>query len=931
MEEFLKHSICVTLPGTRLQIALFLVKFHAKYTGRTDLRERKRNGFAVTAFDCVVFTDAIQAWFEARHAEVALCWELGRAGQHNVLPTPARPASNFVLKRCHVGAVGARAIPRAALVCQVRSLLQCAIRMYARPPFARGWCGLGLFGAWWLYASFSQSLRRRLRLGIWPIAEPNSLEKIVELCKGPHPPIAVGECWAYLTNLQYARPEERIIALGANWSGVVSMTDDTIRVRTGMLWGEVMRVLWEKNKAPMDRPAFDQMSIGASVRVAAHGLRKDGWFIDFLRAVQAVERGTGKVVEVKRGDYDWWKVVFGKEYIVTEAEFETQPNRLVFVTGQPQAVSENTTQQEVDQWVQTEALGWKDAPYVNMSVGSAAINRKWYTLDPVGVDEKNQCCLDYARRLVWADAPGIDSLGDAQTIIQSNYLLPFYCGSLFLRTANLELFVKTEDPFDWDKIALFLVKFHAKYTGRTDLRERKRNGFAVTAFDCVVFTDAIQAWFEARHAEVVRSLLQCAIRMYARPPFARGWCGLGLFGAWWLYASFSQSLRRRLRLGIWPIAEPNSLEKIAPMDRPAFDQMSIGASVRVAAHGFRKDGWFIDFVRAVQAVERGTGKVVEVKRGDYNWWKVVFGEEYIVTEAEFETQPNRLVFVTGQSQPASASTTQQEVDQWVQTEALGWKDAPYVNMSINGTAINRKWYTLDPVGVDEKTQSCLDYARRLVWADTPGIDSLGDAQTIIQQNFLISFYCGRQFLSIANVELFVKTEDPFDWDKIALFLVKFHAKYDGRTDLRERRRNGFTITAFDMVVGTGEEIAPWFGSLWHFCGSLWHSVTLCGTLWHSACDTLQHLRHFVALCGSLWLWHFVTLCGTLWHFVALCGTLWHFFFCSRSLSCAKVRAGLSLQVATAPDLTGDLKPGKAFEVSPAGNGCCQSCDDGMQS
>ena len=52
-----------------------------------------------------------------------------------------------------------------------------------------------------------------------------------------------------------------------------------------------------------------------------------------------------------------------------------------------------------------------------------------------------------------------------------------------------------------------------------------------------------------------------------------------------------------------------------------------------------------------------------------------------------------------------------------------------------------------------------------MWADTPGIDSLGDAQTIIQQNFLISFYCGRQFLSIANVELFVKTEDPFDWDK----------------------------------------------------------------------------------------------------------------------------------------------------------------------
>ena len=54
----------VKLPS---QIALFLVKFHSKYTGRTDLRERRRNGFAVTAFDCVVFPNAIQPWFEARH------------------------------------------------------------------------------------------------------------------------------------------------------------------------------------------------------------------------------------------------------------------------------------------------------------------------------------------------------------------------------------------------------------------------------------------------------------------------------------------------------------------------------------------------------------------------------------------------------------------------------------------------------------------------------------------------------------------------------------------------------------------------------------------------------------------------------------------------------------------------------------------------
>ena len=59
--------------------------------------------------------------------------------------------------------------------------------------------------------------------------------------------------------------------------------------------------------------------------------------------------------------------------------------------------------------------------------------------------------------------------------------------------------------------------------------------------------------------------------------------------------------------------------------------------------------------------------------------------------------------------------------------------------------------------------------------------------------------------------------------QIALFLVKFHAKYSGRTDLRERRRNGFTITAFDAVVNTGEEIAPWFEA-WPSC-EMWDSGT----------------------------------------------------------------------------------------------------------
>ena len=43
----------------------------------------------------------------------------------------------------------------------------------------------------------------------------------------------------------------------------------------------------------------------------------------------------------------------------------------------------------------------------------------------------------------------------------------------------------------------------------------------------------------------------------------------------------------------------------------------------------------------------------------------------------------------GKSQAATASTTQQEVDDYVAKEAAGWQDSPFMNMSVGGTAINR--------------------------------------------------------------------------------------------------------------------------------------------------------------------------------------------------------------------------------------------------
>ena len=69
-----------------------------------------------------------------------------------------------------------------------------------------------------------------------------------------------------------------------------------LKAFSSSLWAEEMR------RAPVDRPAFDGITIGASVRVAAHGWATDGWFIDQVLALQGVRRGTGQIREAKRGD-----------------------------------------------------------------------------------------------------------------------------------------------------------------------------------------------------------------------------------------------------------------------------------------------------------------------------------------------------------------------------------------------------------------------------------------------------------------------------------------------------------------------------------------------------------------------------------------------------------------------------------------------------
>lgn len=379
-------------------------------------------------------------------------------------------------------------------------------------------------------AAHSQALRRRMRMGKWPVAEPASLWEIQRLLQSDNPPIAVGEGWVYHLSGQLAPANQSSIALGAYWSGVVEWTEDTVRVRSGTLWGELIEKLWEKHRAPVDRPAYDGITLGASVRVAAHGWTQDGWFIEYVVALQAVERGSGKVAEARRGDSNFWTLAFDDKWVITEVELKTQANRLVKIEMKSQPLSPATTMYDITSYIEAEGLqNWRSSALATMHIEPGKVERKYVTFDPVAdEDQMDQTCLGYRLRFLGFGVSGIDSLSDVMTSIRTSWILEVNGWNL---SGNIDIELLVVGNFDWEEVALILSEFHRSVSVRTDLRERTRDGITVTGFDAVINPKDLPAWFDVLYEKIgVRSGV---IHPGKHIPATAGKIQLGNYGKFW--------------------------------------------------------------------------------------------------------------------------------------------------------------------------------------------------------------------------------------------------------------------------------------------------------------------------------------------------------------------------------------------------------------
>mmetsp|Transcript_62282 Transcript_62282/g.157388 ORF Transcript_62282/g.157388 Transcript_62282/m.157388 type:complete len:486 (+) Transcript_62282:70-1527(+) len=366
-----------------------------------------------------------------------------------------------------------------------------------------------------LVLSLSHRLRLAVRIGAWPAANPTTLEQITELLRGSSPPVVVGEGWSFFIGRR--SPGSKVLSLGAKWSGVTSSSENSVRVRSGAVFGEMVQEFWKLGRALADRPQFDQLSVGGAVRTCGHGWHGAGWFIDSVIALQGVERGSGQVVEAHRGDDLFWKLAFGENWVITEVEVASPSNRMVRVQQRVQKL-ERDPHSGFDQYLADQIEpDWHASAFRLMFVSSNQVIRKWanYVADD-SVEEANVSGCDLRCRTLRRhlrlpiEIDQFDSTADVHTLIQTIWPLE----SLIERiagTINVELFVARS--FDWDAVVPPLAKFHRKQGGRTELRDRVVNGVAVSALDvilpmgpacfpCCSSEAALQEWFAFLHADL---------------------------------------------------------------------------------------------------------------------------------------------------------------------------------------------------------------------------------------------------------------------------------------------------------------------------------------------------------------------------------------------------------------------------------------------
>ncbi|CAJ1371657.1 unnamed protein product [Effrenium voratum] len=358
------------------------------------------------------------------------------------------------------------------------------------------------------------SVQLRIRLGTWNWTKPTTIEEFQAAAK--QDATTAGGAWGFYLGKRFVQGPAIVVA--ENYSGVMSYpAEDVVRVKVGITWGQLTRALWNKNSVLADRAAYDPITVGGNIRVSGHGWATEAWVVDTVVKLLAVEKGSGRLLEVKYGERDFFDVSYGDQWIILEAELRFKQNGLVKLTKWTKNLDElfgdkSERKSLLDFWQASQG-----APFYLINVSAFNVNQWWANPLPDGsalIDLKSDVgsmdlLLGNERKV---DEEVVSSAADIQTIVpivfSSLVSIDNCLGGCGLRLLNVELFVeKWLDPETTTKALYPWLQSGKGLAARVTLRFRRNRGKETTALDCVVGPTCVkedEAWNQL--GEIMRGL-----------------------------------------------------------------------------------------------------------------------------------------------------------------------------------------------------------------------------------------------------------------------------------------------------------------------------------------------------------------------------------------------------------------------------------------
>lgn len=307
--------------------------------------------------------------------------------------------------------------------------------------------------------------------------------------------VFVGEGWSFWLNYTKPVASRRIVSMSRSYAGVLNVTPSRVVCRSGTRLDDLQSVLSRHGLTLRDRSQLDDMSVGGAVKTAAHGCCAQVWFMQLVEAFTYAVQGEGRLLRVEDGDPEFGELAARSDVVVFDITIRVVQNHGVLLLNRECA---DPVDFDWDQYSMAQyRMLFVNSSGVYARIGFAS-NQTWYSQGqpPLRLEYARKSIRlrrQYSRRVLLSEVHSYVSHID----IVEALMIPL------LKYINIEFFVANVSI---SRVTLALKRYHALYSGRTEVRELCTRGIAAldVAIHCPNKDEAIGAFLRMLYDMGVR-------------------------------------------------------------------------------------------------------------------------------------------------------------------------------------------------------------------------------------------------------------------------------------------------------------------------------------------------------------------------------------------------------------------------------------------